>query len=88
MGGEQAANTLTNIKISKVNDITEGDKKNIYNEIKSIFDKQSDVKYAAARMWVDDIIMPEDTRFVIIKSLEIINSGDPIQEPRYGVFQV
>ena len=49
---------------------------------------QSDIRYGAARLWVDDIINPEDTRYVLKRSLDLINNRDPILKPNYGVFQV
>jgi 3-methylcrotonyl-CoA carboxylase beta subunit len=88
MGGEQAAETLTQIKLSKVGKINEDEKKEIFNTIKSQYDKQSDIKYGAARLWVDNIINPKDTRFVIIKSLDIVSLGNYNKKPNYGVFQV
>ena len=88
MGGDQAAKTLTNIKLSKMDKVSEEEKNNLYTQIKEKYDKQSDIKYAAARLWVDDIIFPEDTRYTIIKSLNIINSSDPIKNATYGVLQV
>ncbi|MDC1051008.1 carboxyl transferase domain-containing protein, partial [Candidatus Marinimicrobia bacterium] len=88
MGGEQAAQTLTQIKLSKVGKINESEKKEIFDNIKSQYDKQSDIKYGAARLWVDNIINPKDTRFVIIKSLDIVSLGNYNKKPNYGVFQV
>ena len=88
MGGEQAAQTLTQIKLSKVGKINENEKKEIFDNIKSQYDKQSDIKYGAARLWVDNIINPKDTRFVIIKSLDIVSLGNYNKKPNYGVFQV
>jgi len=88
MGGEQAAQTLTQIKLSKVGNIAENEKNKIHNEIKSNYEEQSDIRYGAARLWVDEIINPKDTRSVIIKSLEIVNSGNYYKKPNYGVFQV
>ena len=60
----------------------------IYDEIKSKYLEQSDIKYAAARIWVDDIINPEDTRFAIKRSLDIVNNRDSIKKAQYGVLQV
>ena len=74
MGGEQAANTLTSIKLSKVGVISNEEKKNIANDIKLKYKTKSDIKYGAARLWVDEIIHPDDTRLTIIRSLEIINN--------------
>ena len=88
MGGEQAAKTLYDIKISKMKDISDSDKKIIYDKIKSKYLEQSDIKYAAARIWVDDIINPEDTRYAIKRSLDIVNKRDSIKKAHYGVLQV
>ena len=46
--------------------------------------KQSDIKYAASRMWIDEIINPKDTRLVLIKSLDLITGCDKIQKPNYN----
>ena len=88
MGGEQAAKTLYEIKISKMKNLNDDEKENIYNKIKLDYEKQSDIKYAAARIWIDDIINPEDTRYVITKSLDMVNRRDSIPNARYGVIQV
>ena len=88
MGGNQAADVLYQIKISKLGKISENEKKSIYEDIKSNYHDQSDIKYGAARLWVDEIINPKDTRAVIIKSLDLVNSGDYYEKPNYGVFQV
>jgi 3-methylcrotonyl-CoA carboxylase beta subunit len=88
MGGEQAAETLTQIKLSKVGSINEDEKNKISNDIKMQYNIQSNIKYGAARLWVDEIINPKDTRFVLIKSLGIVSSGNYNKKPNYGVFQV
>ena len=54
MGAEQAAKTLTSIKTAKNDHLMKEDE--IFNEIKSSYDKQSDARYAAARLWSDEII--------------------------------
>ena len=88
MGGEQAAETLTNIKISKIGKVDDDLKNKIFNEIKENYNKQSDIKYAASRMWIDEIINPKDTRLVLIKSLDLISGCDEILRANYGVLQV
>ena len=88
MGGDQAAKTLTSLKVSKMSNISKDEEEKIYNQMKTIYDEQCDIKYGAARMWVDDIINPEDTRFVIIKSLNLINNRKYIPDAKYGVLQV
>ena len=88
MGGEQAAKVLYNIKISKLGNITDKEKEKIYNKIKETYDKQSDILYGAARMWVDEVINPLDTRYVLIRSLECISNQEFLENANYGVFQV
>tara|TARA_B100000941_G_scaffold248312_1_gene193707 strand:+ start:2453 stop:4096 length:1644 start_codon:yes stop_codon:yes gene_type:complete len=88
MGGEQAAKVLYNIKISKLGKISDDDKKKIYEDIKNTYDKQSDILYGAARMWVDEVINPLDTRFFIKRSLDVISNQNQISKPTYGVLQV
>ena len=87
MGGDQAAKTLMQIKLSKMSDVSEEEKQKIYNKIKFDYDKQTKPEYGAARMWVDEIIEPTETRNVIIRSLEIINNQPNLPEPKFSVFQ-
>lgn len=88
MGGSQAASTLLQIKLAKMGEVDEEKKQEMYRNIKSMYDEQEDVRYAAGRMWIDEIINPADTRKVLIRSLEIINHQTKIPEPKFGVLQV
>ena len=88
MGGEQAAKTLTEIQTSKMSNIDDSAKKKIFNKIKDRYDKQSDPRYAAARLWIDEIIDPRDTRKIIIESLDIVKNEGPIPNATYGAIQV
>ena len=63
-------------------------KEKIYNEIKASYDKQSDPKYAAARLWVDEIIMPTETRKILTESLDVVKNEGPIKNAIYGALQV
>ncbi len=88
MGGDQAASTLTQIKLAKMGDVDENIKDNLYKKMKNSYDLQSDPRYAAARMWIDEIIDPRETRNVLIRTLEIISHQTKIPEPKFGVLQV
>ena len=88
MGGDSAAKTLTQIKLSKMGDVAEEDKNKLYSEIKEIYNIQSDPRYGAARLWIDEIIDPRETRTVLIKSLHVVSNKKYISKPNYGVFQV
>tara|TARA_Y100001935_G_scaffold33200_2_gene26498 strand:+ start:353 stop:2029 length:1677 start_codon:yes stop_codon:yes gene_type:complete len=87
MGGDQAAKTLMQIKVSKMSDVSDEKKQEIYNKIKLNYDNQTKAEYGAARMWVDEIIDPIETRNVLIRTLEIINNQDTLPAPRFSVFQ-
>ena len=88
MGGDQAAQVLSDIKISKLGNISDEEKDKIYKDIKSSYDNQSEILYGASRIWVDEIINPIDTRYVLIQSLNIISNRDYLNIPNYGVLQV
>tara|TARA_Y100001968_G_scaffold154286_1_gene140932 strand:+ start:1554 stop:3233 length:1680 start_codon:yes stop_codon:yes gene_type:complete len=88
MGGEQAAKTLSTIKLSKMNNVSDETKEKIFNEIKDRYSKQSNPRYAAARLWIDEIISPTDTRKIIIESLEVVKNEGEIKSASYGALQV
>ena len=93
MGGSQAANTLSGIKIKQMErqgkKLSDSEKKVLHDQIKSSYDHQSDARYAAARLWVDEIILPEETRERIIVSLEAVTRNPEIKYNRFnaGVLQ-
>ncbi len=88
MGGESAAKTLAQIKLAKMGDVDEKTKSELYAEIKKRYDLQSDPRYAAARMWIDEIIDPRETRNVLIRSLQIVSHQTRFPDPNFGVLQV
>ena len=92
MGGEQAAKTLLQIQVaslkSKGKEITKEEEENILSEIMQRYEKQTSPYYAAARLWVDDIIDPGDTRKIISECLSAANHNNEIAEFKTGVFQV
>jgi 3-methylcrotonyl-CoA carboxylase beta subunit len=88
MGADQAAKTLTSIKTAKMSNLSEEKVDEIYNEIKKDYDTQSDSRYGAARLWVDEIIFPNETRFKLTYALDVISNIKNISKPNYGVLQV
>jgi 3-methylcrotonyl-CoA carboxylase beta subunit len=92
MGGEQAAKTLLQIQVASLKAkgeiITPEAETDLLNEIKGRYEKQTSPYYAAARLWVDEIIDPADTRKVISEGLAAANHQPVIQEFKTGVFQV
>lgn len=92
MGGEQAARTLLQIQVAalkaKGETILPEDEARLLHAIKSRYEKQTTPYYAAARLWVDDIIDPAQTRMVISEAIHAANHNPVMQEFRTGVFQV
>ncbi|MGZ5190553.1 MAG: carboxyl transferase domain-containing protein, partial [Flavisolibacter sp.] len=92
MGGDQAAKTLLQIQVaalkSKGQTILPEDENKLLNEIKNRYEKQTSPYYAAARLWVDAIIDPADTRKMIAEGLAAANQNPFIETFKTGVFQV
>ena len=92
MGGEQAAKTMLQIEVAtlkkKGKEITEADEKNLLNKLIARYDAQTTPYYAAARLWVDGIIDPADTRKMISEGIAAADHNPDIAEFKTGVFQV
>lgn len=91
MGGAQAAKVLVQIEVAsrkaKGEAITEKEEKELFNKIKSRYDEQTTPYYAAARLWLDAIIDPIDTRKVISMGIEMADHS-PAEKPyNVGVIQ-
>lgn len=91
MGGEQAAKTLVQIQVSslkaKGKEITPEDEKEILDNIKAKYEKTTTPEYAAARLWVDAIIDPLETRKVISMGIEAANHNPEFRAFNPGVIQ-
>ena len=60
----------------------------LLEDIKAMYDRQNSPYYAAARMWVDGIIDPAETRKIISESLNAANHNPNMENFQTGVFQV
>lgn len=91
MGGGQAANTLTQIQVSQRKAKGEKfDKKKeaeLKNKIKDSYEEQTTPVYAAARLWVDAIINPVETRKWISSGIEMANHAPIKKKFNVGVIQ-
>jgi len=88
MGGESAAKTLAQIRLARIDNPTEEQRQEILDEVRAIYEKQSDPRYAAARIWIDAIIKPAETRKYLIRGLNMAMHQSKIPEPKFGVLQV
>jgi len=90
MGGEQAAKVLTQIQVETLKNKghapdPEGERE-LFEKIKSRYETQTTPYYAAARLWVDAIIDPRDTRRWISVGIEAANNA-PVEKFNVGVIQ-
>lgn len=92
MGGEQAAKTLLQIQVASLKakgEVIDPEKeKELLQEIIEKYNKQTSVYYAAARLWVDEIIDPAETRNRIALAIQAANHAPIEREWKSGVFQV
>ena len=92
MGPAQATNTLLDVMIAsfkKQGREPDADElEQLRQQVAADYERQADIRYAAARLWVDAILDPADTRSILIQSLEVA-TRHAIDEPfRVGVYQV
>ena len=91
MGGEQAANVLLQIEkaslAKKGREIDQAEEDELLKTITQRYAQQTDPLYAAARLWVDEIIDTESTRDWISTGIEMTNAAAATASFRPGVFQ-
>ena len=91
MSGDSAAGTLVEIKIKQLErsgkQLSEEEKKELYEATKRIYDEQTDPRYGAARLWIDKIIDPIETRDAITLALEAAALNPEVAEFKVGVLQ-
>jgi 3-methylcrotonyl-CoA carboxylase beta subunit len=92
MGGEQAAKTLLQIQVASLKGkgevIDKEVEERLLADITAKYQTQTTSYYAAARLWVDSIIDPIETRTVISQGISAANHNADVKELRTGVFQV
>ncbi len=94
MGAAQAASTLLQIRIAAEEKrgvkVSAEEKKQLLDAIKASYEEQQDIRYGAARLWVDRLIEPAKTRDELIMALQAASTF-PVPPPgefKTGVLQV
>jgi acetyl-CoA carboxylase carboxyltransferase component len=91
MGGDAAAGTLVEVKVKQLErggtKLSDEDKKELYESVKRTYDEQTDPRYGAARLWIDKIIDPVETREAITQALEAAALNPEVPEFKVGVLQ-
>jgi 3-methylcrotonyl-CoA carboxylase beta subunit len=91
MGGDQASKTLLGIRVQAMKkrgqELGNDEIDRLLREINDRYQTETDPMFAVARLWVDDIIAPPDTRKFISKGIEIANNQGTLPGFATGVIQ-
>ena len=92
MGGIQASSVLLDIKLKQEeksgHKFSEEEKKKLLNDIQKSYDEKSTPAYAAARLWIDEIIDPSQSREWISLCLDAANQNPDLPKFNPGIIQV
>jgi acetyl-CoA carboxylase carboxyltransferase component len=91
MGGQQASSVLLDIKLKQAKksgkEFSAADKKKLLDEIMQSYENASTPLYAAARLWIDEIIDPAKTREYISMAIDVANNNPELPRFNPGVIQ-
>jgi 3-methylcrotonyl-CoA carboxylase beta subunit len=91
MSGDSAASTLVEIRIRQLErggrQLSDKEKQELIASIKATYEAQTDCRYAAARLWVDAIIDPAQTREALLLALEAVSLNPDIARFNPGILQ-
>jgi len=91
MSGDAAAGTLVEIKVKQLErsgkKLSEEERKELLDSTKKTYEEQTDPRYGAARLWIDKIIDPMETRQAITQALEAASLNPDVAEFKVGVLQ-
>jgi acetyl-CoA carboxylase carboxyltransferase component len=92
MGGDQAADTLLSLRVREAERsgraLSDDDRKQLRDDIRQRYIDQMDIRYGAARGWVDAIIAPKSTRDWLAMALKLVPEGTTRGEFRTGLLQM
>lgn len=92
MGGAQAATTLLQLEERQAKrngaQLSDEDRQRLREEVEQRYMHQMDIRYGAARGWVDAIIAPDSTRDVLRRTLAYADRQPPEPSFHTGVLQV
>jgi acetyl-CoA carboxylase carboxyltransferase component len=92
MGAQQAARTMLDVNVGTLKrqgkDIDDAELATMAAELRDRYDRETDIRYAAARLWLDAIIDPAATRAVLMTALDVVVRRRASVPVCTGVFQV
>ena len=91
MSGASAATTLAEVRARQLEregrELTDADRTRIREEIQASYDAQADPRYGAARLWIDAILDPLETRAALITALEACSLNPDVPAFHPGILQ-
>jgi 3-methylcrotonyl-CoA carboxylase beta subunit len=91
MSGASAASTLVEIKVKQLErggkKLSDEERAELQRSIQATYNEQTDCRYAAARLWVDAVIDPLDTRASLITALEAVSLNPEVARFNIGILQ-
>jgi len=91
MSGESAANTLVEIKLKQLERegkaVDEAARKELYDSIRASYTEQMKPQYGAARLWIDKIIDPAETREALAWALAAARCNPTVEKFSVGILQ-
>ncbi len=92
MGAQQAARTMLDVNVAALKrqgkEIDKAELDRLSEELRQRYDRETDIRYAAARLWIDAIIEPAQTREVLIQAFDVATRYRETCPITTGVFQV
>ncbi len=92
MGANQAARTMLDVNISTLKrqgkPVDDATVEALADELRQRYDRETDIRYAAARGWVDAILDPSHTRVALILAFDVATRQRDTAGFPLGVFQV
>jgi 3-methylcrotonyl-CoA carboxylase beta subunit len=92
MGAQQAARTMLDVNVATLKrqgkEIDDAELAAMAAELRDRYDHETDIRYAAARLWLDAIIDPAHTRDVLLTALDVAARHRDNVPVCTGVFQV
>ena len=92
MGGDQAASTLLDISINAMrragHEPDAEELEDLRRTVEASYQEQTDIRYAAARLWIDGIVAPADSRQALLTALATAARYQEERPFRTGVLQV
>jgi 3-methylcrotonyl-CoA carboxylase beta subunit len=92
MGAHQAARTMLDVNVGTLKrqgkQIDDAELAAMAEELRLRYDRETDIRYAAARLWVDAIIDPTKTRETLSLALDVAVRNRELKPVCTGVFQV